>query len=164
MGLGRLTQIRRKGLSGLPNPGDPSVRCPCSGGSPGGWDGAAGPGAGSTKGPISVLKHLRARTEGKTLLEKGFTLVELLVVIVILGILAAVVVFAVGGTEANAKQAACKSEKATVEAAYEAYRAQDLGDNPSIGDLVGAKLLKRDPKYVTGIDGNGNATGCSSGN
>ena len=50
--------------------------------------------------------------EDKNLLEKGFTLVELLVVIVILGVLAAVVVFAVGGITNTSKASACSIEVA----------------------------------------------------
>jgi len=40
----------------------------------------------------------------------GFTLVELLVVIVLLGVLAGIVVFAVGNTTSNANQHACVAE------------------------------------------------------
>ncbi len=106
-----------------------------------------------------MLKHLRSRTADKNLLEKGFTLVELLVVIVILGILAAVVVFAVGGTTENAQKSACKAERSTVESAVEAFNAR-LGRYPTgaaelvtppnddDGDPVG-RFLRNEPKWFT---------------
>jgi general secretion pathway protein G len=54
---------------------------------------------------------------------KGFTLVELLIVIVILGILATVTVFAVTGITNKGKTSACQSDAKTVETAEEAYSA-----------------------------------------
>ena len=86
-----------------------------------------------------MLKHIRSSEdfEQKNLLQKGFTLVELLVVIVILGILAAVVVFAVGGTTTKAQTSACAAEQSATESAVEAYRAS-VGTYPtSAADLVG---------------------------
>ncbi len=88
----------------------------------------------------SLQKRLRSQ-------EEGFTLVELLVVIVILGILAAIVVLAVGGItnkgEANAKA----TDKRTLEAAQEAYFAKQGVDNPvyaTEAGLVADKMLREE--------------------
>ncbi len=72
--------------------------------------------------------------------DEGFTLIELLIVIVILGILAAVVVFAVGGITDRGQDSACSADRATLEVAVEAYRAQYTG-YPS-ADQAGETLLK----------------------
>jgi general secretion pathway protein G len=115
------------------------------------------------------LKHLHDRRADRSMLERGFTLVELLVVIVILGILAAVVVFAVGGTTKNAQKSACKAELNTVESAVEAYNAAEgdyptsvgqlLSPPPVDGDTVG-RFLRRAPKWFDlGGGGTVNAIG-----
>jgi prepilin-type N-terminal cleavage/methylation domain-containing protein len=62
--------------------------------------------------------------------DKGFTLVELLIVIVILGILATITVFAVRGITDGAQETACEADKRTIEAAIEAYYAGN-GDYPA---------------------------------
>jgi prepilin-type N-terminal cleavage/methylation domain-containing protein len=56
--------------------------------------------------------------------DKGFTLVELLIVIVILGILATVTIFAVRGITDQGKASTCKADSKTLQTAYEAYSAQ----------------------------------------
>jgi general secretion pathway protein G len=72
--------------------------------------------------------------------DKGFTLVELLIVIVILGILATVTVFAVTGITTRGKDSACKSDVKTIQTAEEAYNA-NTGLYASEAELVSGGLL-----------------------
>jgi general secretion pathway protein G len=112
-----------------------------------------------------VLKQLRSH-EDQNIIERGFTLVELLIVIVILGILAGIVVFAVGNLTSNAKSNSCSQEKSTIITADEAYKAQNGSYTDTTG-LVSAGLLKTTPAgysinnagTVTAISGNAN--GCT---
>ena len=55
----------------------------------------------------------------------GFTLVEVLIVIVILGILATVTVFAVRGTTESAAEKACNTERRILDTAAETYIAHE---------------------------------------
>ena len=123
-----------------------------------------------------MLKQLRSH-EDQNIIERGFTLVELLIVIVILGILAGIVVFAVGNLTSNAKTNACATEKTTVQTAVEAYKAQN-GSYPSgatptarytaLNSSSAGTLLKTQPTSyeisdnagaVTAVSGNSN--GCT---
>jgi prepilin-type N-terminal cleavage/methylation domain-containing protein len=101
---------------------------------------------------MHMLKHLQASQgwDDKNTLQKGFTLVELLVVIVILGILAAVVVFAVNGIQDRGNASACSTDAGTVRTAIEAYRANHLAtDNPTMANLVSGHLLSKASTLVT---------------
>src|SRR5665213_270543 len=55
----------------------------------------------------------------------GFTMIELLIVIVVLGILAAVVIFALGGITGKSAQASCTADGATVSIAKVAFAAEN---------------------------------------
>jgi general secretion pathway protein G len=83
-----------------------------------------------------VLNQPRSEADHKNLVEQGFTLVELLIVIVIMGILAGIVVFAVGNLTQSASNNACKTEGDTFATAFQAYKAESahLGVAPTGAD------------------------------
>jgi prepilin-type N-terminal cleavage/methylation domain-containing protein len=91
----------------------------------------------------------RINFQDKNLVQRGFTLVELLVVIVILGVLAAVVVFAVGGITNTSKKSACQIEVRTINTATQAFYANSSPSvypaGPSVALMLGqlntAKLI-----------------------
>jgi general secretion pathway protein G len=69
----------------------------------------------------------------------GFTLLEILVVIVVLGILAAVVIFALGGIAGKSAIAACQADGATVSTALATYHSQNAGTADAVATQ--AKML-----------------------
>ncbi len=89
--------------------------------------------------------------------DKGFTLVELLIVIVILGILATVTVFAVRGITDQGKTSACEADQKTLETAVEAYFAQNGSSTiaaPAETTLVTAGFLRSESaKFTVNSDG-----------
>jgi prepilin-type N-terminal cleavage/methylation domain-containing protein len=68
--------------------------------------------------------------------EKGFTLIEVLIVIAILGILAVVVIPNVSGFVVDGKIAAANSELATLHVANEAYAAEHGGNYAIASNLL----------------------------
>lgn len=56
--------------------------------------------------------------------DRGFTLIEVLLVILVLGLLAAIVVAAAGGFTAQAEDSSCDADRKIVETAVESYFAQ----------------------------------------
>jgi len=114
-----------------------------------------------------VLQRIRKGRDGES--DSGFTLTELLITIVILGILAAIVVFAVGAFSNDGKAAACKTDLKSVEIAVDAYYAKNskypAGNSTAerIKVLTDAQYLKQAPStdhgYTINVDANGVVTG-----
>jgi general secretion pathway protein G len=91
-----------------------------------------------TKDSTTMIERLNEKRN-----EDGFTLVELLVVIVILGILAAIVVFAVGGITDKGQGSACKADVKSVQVAEESYFAaqKPTGHYTDMATLVSGGFL-----------------------
>ena len=67
---------------------------------------------------------------------QGFTLIELLIVIAVLGVLAAIVIFSLGGITSKSAAAACNADANTVETAVQAYDAETGGTVPVTPQLL----------------------------
>lgn len=87
----------------------------------------------------------------KTTDQDGFTLVELLIVIVLLGIMATIVVFSVRGITDRGQDSGCNQDARIMATAVEAYFAQEsISTIPATGTdgqryertLVNARLLR----------------------
>ena len=98
--------------------------------------------------------------------QTGFTLVELLIVVVVLGILAAVTVFGLSGTTATSDKAACNADARSVEIAVEAFHASDAPAwpasvlqltqvDPLNPGIVYLRTVPSSTKYTIALDATG---------
>ncbi len=89
--------------------------------------------------------------------KKGFTIVELVVVIAVIAILAAVLIPTFSGVTTKAKDAALKSDLRTAYAQYAAEKADD-------GDVADVVYIKVDSKYYKVTNGDTNAAAATAAN
>jgi prepilin-type N-terminal cleavage/methylation domain-containing protein len=78
----------------------------------------------------------------------GFTLIEILIVIVVLGILAAVVIFALGGITGKTAQASCAADGSTVATAMADFTTQNGNTAVSMAGLMNGTVANGNSPYI----------------
>lgn len=89
------------------------------------------------------LENLKAKRS------EGFTIVELLIVIVIIGVLAAIVIVAYTGITARANTAAAKANAQAIQQLAEVYNADNNGAYPDLAQLNAGTTSATKPTGVT---------------
>jgi prepilin-type N-terminal cleavage/methylation domain-containing protein len=84
---------------------------------------------------FSTLNNLRSGTQLSHTHAKGFTIVELLIVVVIIGILAAIVIVAYNGVTNRAKSSKSQSTASSIVKKLEAYNAEN-GSYPATWSVM----------------------------
>jgi prepilin-type N-terminal cleavage/methylation domain-containing protein len=92
--------------------------------------------------------------------ERGFTIVELLIVIVVIGILAAITIVSYSGIQARARMTAAQDAATKVSQKAEAYNAEKSVYPPSIASLT-TSATSSDSFQVTGVTISGTALASS---
>jgi general secretion pathway protein G len=82
----------------------------------------------------------------------GFTLVEILIVVVILGILAAIVIPQFTDASTQAKESSLKSNLQTMRSQIELYKVQHNNTPPTFDDFVDQMTAQTDVDGATGTD------------
>ena len=90
----------------------------------------------------------------RTNMAKGFTLVEILIVVVILGILAAIVVPQFTNAANDARQGNVETQTSTLENQIELYAAQNNGIYPTVAELTANPANGSTTGWSVMIDGN----------
>ncbi len=93
--------------------------------------------AGASNGVQPLIARWPFRRAASNASDSGYTLIELLIVIVTLGILATIVVFALSGVTAQGVQATCSSDAKTVAIALGAYQEE----HPQVVQITEAQLI-----------------------
>jgi type IV pilus assembly protein PilA len=88
--------------------------------------------------PARVLRTRERRWTSMKMFrrDKGFTLVELMVVVLIIGILVAIAIPVFNAARAKAEERSCFSNQRNIEGAYQTYRASEMASPTAISDLV----------------------------
>ena len=93
------------------------------------------------------------KEDGKKRKRKGFMLLELIIVVAIIGVLAAVAVPNLVGFTDDAKVARIQSDLSAISTATEVYYTKNGAYPGSVAALVEAGLLKSEPKPPAGKEG-----------
>lgn len=95
---------------------------------------------------LTTYRRLRQRNVHDEI--SGFTLFELLIVIVILGILGAVVLYTLGGIVGQSATTACQSDGSTVSSAIQDFVTQNPGVTPTESGLLNGTAADGNTAYI----------------